>query len=151
MASALEGVRELTGKLTELGGKFAAKELRGTVKAALETAEHVARARMPVGTEPHKTYKGRLVSPGFAISTLHIETRLDKRTGSAIASLGPSREAFYASLFVELGTSRMPAQPWLRPAFEESQEPMLRALADELRARTEKIARKKWPRIRGRY
>lgn len=143
MATGLEGVADLTKKLIDIGGAMAPKELRGTVKGALEEAEHLARARIPQGTEPHKTYRGRLVSPGFAVSTLHIETSLNKKTGAAVASLGTSREAFYATLFVELGTVNTPAQPWLRPAFEDSQDAMLRQIAVELRARVEKIAKRR--------
>lgn len=139
----LEGVGELTGKLTELGAKLAARELRGTVKEAIGEAEHKARARIPQGTEPHKTYRGRLVAPGFAVTTLHVETHINKRTGAAVALLGVEREAFYATIFVELGTSKTKAQPWLLPAFEESQDPMLRSVADQLRARVEKIAKRR--------
>jgi len=142
MATGLEGVAALTKKLLEMKGALAARELRGTAKAAMEEAEHLARARIPQGTEPHKTYRGRLVSPGFAVSTLHVETYLNKNTGAVGAALGTSREAFYATLFVELGTARTPAQPWLRPAFEESEDPMLRMIASDLRARVEKIAKR---------
>lgn len=143
MSNPLEGVAELTSKLTELGAKLAARELRGTVKEAIGEAEHKARARIPQGSEPHKTYRGRIVSPGFAVSTLHVETYINKRTGSAVAVLGVEREAFYATIFVELGTSKTKAQPWLQPAFEESQEAMLRRMADELRGRVEKIAKRR--------
>lgn len=143
MASQLEGVRDLTGKITELGAKLAARELRGTVKASLTIAEHKARARMPQGTEPHKTYRGRLVSPGYAITTLHIEVGLNKRTGAVVATLGVGREAFYVVQFVELGTADMAAQPWLRPSFEESEDAMLRSIADELRSRIDKIAKRR--------
>lgn len=149
--SRLEGVPELTAALNELGVKFTAKELKRTVREALEIAEHRARANMPQGTEPHKTYRGRLVSPGYAISTLHIETRLDKRTGSAIASLGVGREAFYAVQFVELGTAHHAAQPWLRPAFEVSEDPMLKQIGDSMKdgiERTRKSAMRAQQRAR---
>lgn len=136
--SRLEGVPELTAALNGFGVKVTARELRGTAKSALEIAEHRARANMPQGTEPHKTYRGRLVSPGYALSTLHIETKLDKRTGSAVASLGVGREAFYAVQFVELGTAHSPAQPWLRPAFTESEDEMLKAIATQLKERIER-------------
>jgi hypothetical protein len=142
LASQLEGVKELTASLNELGVKMAAKQLRGTVQSALEPAEHLARARMPQGTEPHKTYKGRLVSPGYAISTLHIETKIDKRTGSAVAMLGVGREAFYEVQFQELGTRFHAAQPWLVPSFVESQDAMLSAIGVELRDRVKKISEK---------
>ncbi len=139
MPSALEGVSDLTAQLVDLGAKIAAKELRGTVGSVMEIAEHRARSLIPQGDEPHFTYKGRLVSGGYAISTLHVETSFNKRTGSAVALLGVGREAFYAVQFVELGTSDMPARPWLRPAFEGSADPMLRAIAGELKDRIEAV------------
>lgn len=143
MASRLEGVRELTGKITELGAKFAATQLRAVVKTALQEAEHTARTRIPVGDIPHRTYRGRIVSPGYALSTLHIETKLDKRAGSAIALLGVGREAFYAVQFLELGTAKMAARPWLRPSFESSEDAMLQGIGDEMRKRVERIAKKR--------
>lgn len=143
MASQLEGVRELTGQLTDLGAKLATRELRGTVKAALQEAEHLARARIPQGTVGHYTHRGLFVTPGYALSTLHIEVSVNKRTGAVVATLGVGREAFYAVAFVELGTAHMAAQPWLRPSFEETQDAQLQKIADELRARVEKIARRR--------
>jgi HK97 gp10 family phage protein len=150
MASQLEGVKEATAALNELGVKLAARELKGTVKAALEIAEHKARAKMPRGSQPHKTYKGRLVSPGYAVSTLHIETRLDKKRGAAVAFLGVGREAFYEVQFQELGTRFQPAQPWLRPSFVESEDPMLRQIGVELTERVKTIAAKSMSRRRQR-
>lgn len=143
MSSALEGVAELTAKLTDLGVKLAAKELKGSVKAALKVALLAARASIPIGTEPHLTYRGRLVAPGFAARSLTIKTKLDKRAGSAVALLGVTQEAFYALQFVELGTAKMPARPWLRPAFASSEDAMLQGLADEMRKRVERIAKKR--------
>lgn len=138
MASQLEGVAELIGKLNELGVKLAGRELVGVAKDAMQLAEHRARAAMPVGEEPHKTYRGRLVSGGYSISTLHIETKLDKRTGTASAILGVGREAFYAVQFVELGTAHMAARPWLRPAFTEASDPILRQIGASLSTRIER-------------
>lgn len=143
MATQLEGIKELTGKLTEMGAKLAARELRGTTKAALEEAEHVARARMPQGTEIHKTYRGRVVTPGYALTTLHVETQVLPDKDMVVAKLGVGREAFYVVQFVELGTYKMPARPWLRPAFEASEDAMLRTLSDEMRRRIDKIAKRR--------
>lgn len=143
MASQLEGVKDLTSKITELGAKFASTQLRGVVNVAMGEALHQARTSIPVGTVAHRTYRGRVVSPGFALASLHIETKIDKRTGSAIAFLGVSSEAFYAVQFLELGTSKMAARPWLRPAFESSQDAMLQAIGDEMRKRVERIAKKR--------
>lgn len=143
MASQLEGVADLTRKLTDMKGAAAGKELRAVVKLAMQETEHKARARIPQGKVPHKTYRGRLVSPGFAASQLYANSYVDKKTGSAVAILGVGREGFYATIFVELGTARMQAQPWLRPSFEESQDPMLRIIAEELKKRVERIAKRR--------
>lgn len=143
MASQLEGVADLTTKLTELGAKVAGKELRGTVKAAIETALHAARVNIPVGSEPHKTYKGRIVTPGFALASIDTKIGLEKKTGTAYALLGVRPEAFYALAFRELGTATQAADPWLRPAFEESEDAMLRTIASELRDRVEKVAKRR--------
>lgn len=143
MATGLEGVADLTKQLTALGAKVAAKELRGTVKEAIQIALHAARSNIPVGTEFHTTYKGRIVSPGFALANIDTKIGFDKRTGAAYALLGVRPEAFYALAFVETGTAHMAAQPWLVPAFEASQDPMLQALADELRRRVDSVTAKR--------
>lgn len=141
MPASLEGVADLTAKFNEIGVKFTAKNLKVTVREALEIAEHLARARMPTGVDAHYTHRGRLVSPGYALSTLHIETSINKRSGAAVAKLGVGREAFYAVQFVELGTAHMPAQPWLRPSFESSQEPMLQQIATSMKKSLETTAK----------
>lgn len=143
MATQLEGIKDLTKQLTDLGAKLAARELRGTAKAALQEAEHVARSRMPQGTELHKTYRGRVVTPGYALTTLHIETSVDVQRDQVTAKLGVGREAFYVVQFVELGTFKQAAQPWLRPAFEQSEDAMLRKLGDEMKQRIDKVAKRR--------
>ena len=115
--------------------------LTGAVTDA--TGAFMLEGNIPVGTHAHTTYRGRLVSPGFAAQSLHIETKLNKRSGSAVALLGVSREAFYALQFIELGTSKYPAHPWLLPAFASSEDAMLQGLASEMRKRVERIAKKR--------
>lgn len=143
MDSRLEGVAELTRKLHELGIQTAAKELRGTARSAMKIVHNKALAAIPVGTVPHTTYKGRRVFGGFSKRNLRLVTRINKRTKSIEAIIGPTKEAFYATQFVELGTSKMPARPWLRPAFESSQDAVLREIGIQMRKRVERIARKR--------
>jgi HK97 gp10 family phage protein len=142
MATGLEGVADLIGQLNELGTKVAARELRHVVREAMEPALHYARSNAPVGTVPHKTYRGRLVSPGFAVSTLQVVARFNKRTGAAEAMLGYGREAFYAAIFTELGTSKMAARPVLRPALEATQEQALQIIRTRLQEWIEKVRRR---------
>lgn len=142
MAS-LQGVNELTSKLVAMGVQVAAKELRGTARAAMKIAYQKALATIPVGTIPHTTYKGRRVFGGFSKRTLRLAARINKRTSSVEALIGPSREAFYATQFVELGTSKMAARPWLRPAMESSKDEMIREIGSQLAKRLNRIARRR--------
>ena len=143
MANSLEGVAELTANLNALGIEMAGKQLRGTARAAMKIVHAKALATIPVGTVPHTTYKGRRVFGGFSKRNLKLITRINKRTGSVEAIIGPSREAFYATQFVELGTSKMAARPWLRPAFESSQDAVLREIGTQMRKRIDRIAKKR--------
>lgn len=143
MASELQGVAELTRKLNEMGVQVAGKEMRGTARAAMKHVYDLAKAAIPVGTVPHETYKGRRVFGGFAKRTLKLFSFINKRTGSVEAIVGPSKEAFYATAFVELGTSKMAARPWLRPAFLYAKGKVLTEIGTQLRKRLEKIARRR--------
>jgi HK97 gp10 family phage protein len=143
VASELQGVAELTRKLNELGAATAGKELRGTARSAMRHVYELAKLAIPVGTVPHTTYKGRRVFGGFARRTLRLISFVNKRTGSVEAIVGPSKEAYYATAFVELGTSKMAARPWLRPAFAYAKGKVLTEIGTQLRKRLERIARRR--------
>ncbi len=118
------------------------KVLKSVVHRAMVDTKKTAASLIPEGTVAHKTYKGRLVTPGFAKRSLRVVSRLDKKRGAAYAVLGVLAEAFYAIQFVELGTSKMPAQPWLRPAFAASKDPNIRKIAEGMRQWIVGIAQK---------
>jgi HK97 gp10 family phage protein len=140
---ALEGVAALTRQLDELGKAVKGKALRGAVRTAANVVKKAAQARVPVGTEMHKTYKGRLVAPGFAQRSVRVVTKLDRTGEKASAAIGVRREAFYAVQFLELGTSKLPARPWLRPAMSSTQVEQQRAIGKALKRAIEREARKR--------
>ena len=139
----VEGLKELSAKLQALGAGMAARQLRGAAKDAMERTETIARARAPVGDTVHKTYKGRTVTPGFAMRSIKRASFWDRSRNVARAVVGVGAEAFYALAFVERGTSKMPAQPWLVPAFESTSGQVLADFKSSLVRRLEKIARRK--------
>lgn len=120
MASGLEGANELDKQLDELKKGFKGSALRAIVRAGIAPARNKARATAPTGTEAHRTYKGRLVAPGFTKRSVRVVTKLDRSGEKASAVLGVRAEAFYSLQFIELGTSKIPKRPWLVPAFESS-------------------------------
>lgn len=136
----LQGSAELDRKLQELGAAVAKKATRQAAREALQIAKSAAQASAPIGSAPHRTYKGRLVAPGFASRHIKVATKVP-RPGLAIASLGVESEAFYALQFIELGTAKIPARPWLRPAFERSIPAMIKKFGESLAAKIEKVAR----------
>ncbi len=148
MASELEGVAELSAKLRTLADpKQQAATLRASVRTPMKKVERQARVNIarisPGKTEVHRTYKGRLVSAGFASRSLRTITKMSRDKQSASALLGVRREAFYALQFFELGTAYIPRQPWLVPAFEGMKEQSLREIGIVMRKRIDRIAKQR--------
>lgn len=137
----LKGAADLDRKLAALGNVAASKVMRGAMRAAMNEAKKEAEGSVPVGTVTHRTYRGRLVAPGFAKRNLRVVVVRDKSGAPLRALLGVRREAFYAVQFLELGTSKMPANPWLVPAFERAQPAVTGKLIDGLRERIERAAK----------
>lgn len=141
MASELQGAAALTRRLRELGELEKGKPLREAVRDGIKPAYNVARSRAPEGSVLHKTYKGRLVAPGFLRRSVKMVVRQSKDKKAAFAFLGVAREAFYGTLFVELGTSKMAARPWLIPAFESMTSQALEAIRSRLAKAVAKAAK----------
>lgn len=148
------GFDELAKKLSTLtSDEEIGKALSQAVRAALAEVVKDARSRIPVGTEAHRTYKGRLVAPGYARRSIRTLVRKDKTNHKVTGLVGVRAEAYYALQFVELGTSKMAAQPWLRPAFEASKDPAISQIGKGMRSWIEekaaaKFARALNPRVR---
>lgn len=142
MASNISGVDELTKKLSELtNAKGMGLALRSASASGMRKVMNAAKSGVPVGTVEHRTYKGRLVAPGFAARSLRIHSYASPDGQKAGAILGVKSEAFYALQFIELGTSKMAARPWLRPAFQAQQQAALAQFVVMLRKRVEKAAK----------
>lgn len=140
---ALEGVAALTRQLEALGKLEDGKVLRNAVRAGIKPATERAKALIPVGVDAHRTYRGRLVAPGFAKRSIKTRVNLSRDKQKATASLGVGPEAFYAVQFVEVGTSHMAAQPWLRPAFYSTRGAQQEAMAKSFRKSIKKAAKTK--------
>jgi HK97 gp10 family phage protein len=142
------GVAELSKQLAELGDpKASAAALRESVRKPMQMVMRKAAANLaaisPGKADLHRTYKGRWVSAGFAARSLKVVVKMSRDKQSASALLGVGREAFYAVQFFELGTAMIPKQPWLVPALESSQDAATRMIGEVMKARIEKIAKKR--------
>jgi HK97 gp10 family phage protein len=159
------GYKELSKQLAAMSDAVGGKALRSAAMSAMLPALRAAQKNAPVGNPPYsygarrsvktrrtitartfdpypvKTYKGRLRTPGFARRNVARKARIsrDKRTVNVM--LGVKPEAFYAVQFIELGTSRIPKQPWLEPAFRSSITEVDRRFRGQLKKLIDKAAR----------
>jgi len=115
----LEGADELNEALRRLSDRASGELLRQAADAGAEVIRAEAERIAPRDT-------GVLAS--------NIEDRAIRRQmiGRAQIDIGPTREAWYAR-FVEIGTSRMQAKPFLRPAFDAKKDEAVRAVRAVLR------------------
>jgi len=121
----IEGIKEAIKAFNELPLTVENKILKGTIlKVARELQSAVVR-RAPVG------FTGKLAD-GIKTSTQGLKGKL---------AINVIVKAFY-SRFLEFGTSKMAAKPFMRPAFDESLPQMEAAFAEALTRGVKKEVKK---------
>ena len=114
MSNKIRGLRELTRKLRKISG------IRPqVVRPGAAVIVHYGKQNAPVDT-------GYLRSSGFD---------RDADYGADVVFGAPY------SAHVEFGTSRTPAQPYVRPAIDEHEGEIVKAIADEAWREIERLAR----------
>jgi HK97 gp10 family phage protein len=141
VSSTLEGVAQLTRQLEALGSLEDGKALRRAVKAGIKPALLRAQQIIPVGTAPHRLTNKLLVNAGYAKANLRTISTINGAKNVASGILGVRKLAFYALQFVELGTRKMAAIPWIRRALLESRDDCEVALKESIAASVEKAAK----------
>lgn len=136
----ISGLKELSDQLNRLQAQTAAKALRQSVHNATLPATRAMKLAAPVGTVAHRTYRKRLVAPGFLKRSIRAISFI--RGGKASALIGVKREAFYGVQFVDRGTKKMSAKPWFKHVFENQRSAMEARLVEQLRAKILKAIRK---------
>lgn len=97
----IEGAEILSRKLDRLGVRLGVKTLRSSMMRSVAPTVREMKARIPVGTRIHKTYKGLVVGPGFARRSISRRTR---KTHDGLALwIGVRQQAFYVVNFLDLG------------------------------------------------
>lgn len=124
----ITGVEELKRKLEKLPQAAQGRALRAAGTLATTPIVQTARTLIPVNDRDYlkKTFRGRRVAPGFAKRNIAKKTVLYQNGRFVKAMVGVRPEAFYATQFVERGTSRQKPQPWLEPAYRRNRANVLR-------------------------
>ena len=165
MSWQVQGVAEFHAKLIAMGkGDKMLSLLRSGVRAGMVPVRKDAAARLvesphqgiyAPGYHGHWSYRkgGRqFLLPGFAHRHVKTEVFASKDRTKAKAIVGPVREAFYASQFLEYGipSRGYAAQPWLVPAFRKNRTFMIQDMKTKMQKRLLEIARMPGPKGRGR-
>jgi hypothetical protein len=163
MSEFVSGLADASKKLELMGQRAGARALSSAIGRATTPVVRAMRAVAPKGTRAHKTYKGRLVAPGFASRQIARRSRFNKATGTASVTIGVRPEAFYLIQFYDQRPGRTPytvssrrvkgkgrkaikpytlrARPWFSSVFIQAQNQMLSSFRDILKANIEKAAR----------
>ncbi len=135
----LTGFKELASALRELPQKVARNALRSAVNAGATQIRKQARLNAPVdsGLLKKNIYQKQSRSAsGPERQTVIVGVR----SGKARNKDGSKKELPYYWRFMEFGTSKMPAAPFLRPAFDTQKDAAIKAIADKLDERIQKYA-----------
>ena len=117
----LEGARELERALVRASDAVARESLVEATAAGAKVIVESARRRAVKAT-------------GRGAESIHASVTERSRFGVTQA-IGPTKRAFYMR-FLEFGTVKMPARPFLRPALDEERDAVVR-----------EVGRKLWERI----
>lgn len=95
---ATEGMSEILKAFKGMKAAAQVKVMRKSLNAALNPAIKELRASAPKGSKPHKTYKGRVVPPGFLSRSVIKSTRISKDKKQVFGNVRMKSEAWYGSL-----------------------------------------------------
>lgn len=137
----ISGLNDIRKVLTKLPQELGKKVTSGALRKGGNVIRDRAIANVPYSGidratkfAGEKSYYHKHLREQISVRTIktdHISVRM-------IVTVG---KAFWGS-FLEFGTSRQPARPWMRPAFETSKESALTTIIENLGKGLEKTAEK---------
>lgn len=139
----VKGLRELMLALEKLPQEVQKKPVQQALRAAAKPMRDDAMSRVPreTGTvqknivvQRSKLYNGKNFVYGVVLRVRNMSKRLKKSKGYA-------GDPFYWK-FLEFGTAKMPARPFMRPAFEGNKDKAIQIIRERLARGIENEARK---------
>lgn len=134
----VEGLRELGEAMSALSSDIANRVSRSATNAGAQVIRKRAQALAPVATGNLRKniIVRRLREPSGRLTQEYIVTVRKGKVTKRQAASGLS-DAYYAR-FVEFGTVKMAARPFLRPAYDAGKTEAVDAIKAKLRDRIEK-------------
>lgn len=150
----VQGLKELNDALKQLPERIAKNALRAGVYAGAKVIRDEAKMKAPrytgpvsQGHPPPGTLKRSIImkhipeQSGLYRQTFYVTVRSGKQYRNQGKKGNLSQDAYYWR-WVEFGTAKMSAKPFLRPAFEGQKTGALDAIKNKLAARIEEEAAK---------
>ena len=131
----IDGLKELADKLRAMGPDIEKKALRASVMAAAKIVRDDAKANNldDTGTTDRALYAKYIKEESAENkATYFVGVRSGKKERKA------KRDAFYWR-FIEFGTAKLSAHPFMRPAFEKNKMKLVEAIADKISARIKRF------------
>lgn len=139
---AVKGLRELGLAMRGLSADMAGKVARQATAAGAGVVRKAARTGAPKDTGNlraavvMKRVRESSLSAEYVVAVRKGKARDVKEAKAGTGKLG--KDAYYAHM-VEFGTVKMPAQPFMRPAFDNNTQAASAAIAKRLKARLDKV------------
>lgn len=137
----IEGLAELERALKALPVELAKKTLTGALLSGAKIVVDDAKARVPVLTgEVGRNIRAVPTRKTNYAATVQIGVRkLKKKVLARLRRRNPNASDPFYWRFLEFGTSKMRARPFLRPAFEARKVAAAQRVSDAIRERLEAI------------
>jgi len=137
----ITGGKELAKALRDLGPRVGRKHLRAATSKGAAVIKKKARELAPVDTgEMRKDIQQkREKTAGDHIASYSVYTRSGKRSRLSGKARNVDKDSFYWK-FVEFGTAKMEAQPFMEPAYQSEKENAVDEIGGELDKRIQKEA-----------
>jgi len=139
------GLRQLGEAMRGLSEDVRTKVARQAVAAGASVVRKAARDKAPVDSGNLKAsmimkrIRETNLTEEYIVTPRKGKTRDGKAAKRGQGKLG--KDAYYAR-FVEFGTVKVPARPFIRPAMEDNVQRATQAIADRLAARIKKVSGK---------
>ena len=109
-------------------GEAAKGEVRPAAQAGAQVLYEEVKARAPVAKRPHKTKSGRIIQPGALRDSIYqVFSKDNSNATEATYHVSWNAKKAPHGHLVEYGTSRAPAHPFLRPAYDARAADALKA------------------------
>lgn len=130
----LHGFDELARKLSEFSDSVAKRLAKSSLKRAMKPVLETAQSLCPVSEDGSHGNPPGYLRDSLTVSTASGKGKITARVQSKKGAFEPGK---YYGGYLEYGTCKMAARPFLRPALDQNKQVCLDLLAAEIRAAIE--------------